>query len=412
MSNDRDFIRFLLWSGMLVLAGAFSVVILVVFVDPYRIHGILEIAGFNHIKPVPDRYREEIKLTGAQSVHANAFILGNSRAEVGFDPEHPAFEKRGLSVYNLALAGTTLASSRRKFEYLRAHGKKASVIVVGLDFVDFVGGSANFVNEDNSGSHPIDGLKWKFDTVFSLYSVADAVKTLRIQNASEAETMTSRGLNPLLEYRKYAREQGYYALFRQRAVENAKTYERKRREALANDERFHEVENLRAILSEAASDGTEIYLVIYPYHAQILALFEYGDLWPAFETWKSFLVKEIELIQQAYPNSKVALWDFSGYSRFQCEAIPGANEKDRNTQWYWEAGHFKRELGNLIIARLFDSESVSDLGMQLSRKNQTANRERIANERNTCLAANPQVFQDAAQLVHDARSLQSKFHSH
>ncbi len=399
MAHDQDFFRFLVWCGLVIAGGVIGAVTLVVIVDPYRIHQVLEVSGFNQTKPAPDRYREEIKLTGAKAMNANAFILGNSRAEVGFDPEHPIFSAKRLSVYNLALAGTNVSTARREFDYLRKQGQKAAVIVLGLDFLDFLGGAPKPAIENNSGSHAADGLKWKFDTIFSLNSVADAIKTLKIQHAQEAETMTSRGLNPLHEYQKYAREQGYYALFRQRAIENAKTYARKRRDSAAAGEQFQGRDQLDAILSAAAIDGTEIHLVIYPYHAQILAMFEQADLWPSFERWKTILIGDITAIQQKYPNSKVTLWDFSGYSRYQCEAIPGRDEKHRNTQWYWEAGHFKRELGNLVIDRLFGSDAEGEWGVALSQANDAANRARIARERAACLTANPRLFEEVVRLT-------------
>lgn len=47
-------------------------------------------------------------------------ILGNSRAEVGFDPEDAAWSESAQPVYNLALPGTGTRVARRLFEHVLA----------------------------------------------------------------------------------------------------------------------------------------------------------------------------------------------------------------------------------------------------------------------------------------------------
>jgi hypothetical protein len=52
------------------------------------------------------------------------------------------------------------------------------------------------------------------------------------------------------------------------------------------------------------------------------------------------------------------------------EAIPGKNDRQSKMQWYWEAGHFKRELGNLILDRIFArADAVDQFGTLLRADN-------------------------------------------
>ncbi len=410
MVANREFVRFLSWSAAVVVIGASLSIALVVVVDPYRLYRLIDVPGFNHVKPVPARYQEEIKLAGARATRANAFILGNSRAEIGFNPDYAGFTAAGYSTYNLAIPGTRASTARRAIAYLRDTGQRPAMLVLGVEFLDFLksptmAGSANRVT---TSVHAVDQLNWKFDTIFSLASASDAIETLRIQRHPETETMTPRGFNPLLEYNKYAREQGYYALFQQRAMENASTYIGKSSGlAMPENGGSPDMEDLRKILETSSTDKTELHLVIYPYHAQILAMFEQTGLWSAFEQWKRLLAQEVAAIKKVNPDAHVTLWDFSGFSNFQCEIIPSRDDRTSATKWYWEAGHFKPALGDVVLSRLLgkpqESFAKGGMGFPLTPANLDENRQRIERERATCAAVYPQLFSDAAALVMDSR---------
>lgn len=81
----------------------------------------------------------------------------------------------------------------------------------------------------------------------------------------------------------------------------------------------------------------------------MLAMFEAAGLWPLFDEWKAQLVLAIGDIRVRFPDARISLTDFSGYGTYNCERIPAANERDAATRWYWEAGHFKKALGDLKV---------------------------------------------------------------
>lgn len=405
MEDSRLHSSFLAHAFAIVFGGALLMMIFVVVIDPYRIYRIVDKPGFNTVKPPPERFREELKLTAARANRANAFIAGNSRAEIGFDPEYAKKVAPHLSFYNLALSGTAISTTRRELAYLRAHGQQPSVIVLGVDFLDFlVAPSAQLESEVPPSVHPADRLQWRFETLFSLTSVMDGIRTLRIQHMQDPESITALGFNPLLEYKRFAREQGYYTLFQQRAMENAKAYVNKPRSLTA---RGHApgLEEFRAIVNAAVAGKSDLHVVIYPYHAQILAMFEQAGLWPLFEEWKKMLSTEISNVNSYAHGSKLQLWDFSGYSRFHCEHIPGRNEKTE-TEWYWEAGHFKPQLGNMVLRQVLDSVQYGtddeSFGYLMTTNTLDENKNRIARERKACAASYPELFMQAQQLIANA----------
>jgi hypothetical protein len=404
MPADQLHVAFLKKLIAAMLLGILATVLCVIIIDPYRLYALVDQNGFNHVKPALERYQEEIKLKAAIRLSPDTIIAGNSRAEIGFNPESKIFSENARSSYNLAIPGSGISSSLRQLNYLQAQNKSPQTLILGLDFLDFLV-NPNLKEKARIAAKKmtdVDGYKWQFDAVFSLHSVADSLKTLQIQHKPEVETITIRGFNPLLEYNKYAREQGYYALFQQRSEENLKTYLRKRDYVIepASDDRAHWAE-LRAIIQMASENGTRLNLVIYPYHAQILLMFEHLGLLPAFEQWKTQVAQEMENGRADHPKSKLKLWDFSGYGSFQCEMIPSKSDKMSVTKWYWEAGHFKPALGELMLSRMLQApeQLASDsFGFLLNSANATANRRRFTEEKAACRKSYPELFEQIAHM--------------
>jgi hypothetical protein len=425
MEEAADFRHFLYWFAIFVLAGTVLVVTFVLIVDPYDQYRLVVRPGFNLVKPGLARYQNELKLAKAVRMNPDVLILGHSRAEVGLDPEATVLVKQGLSGYNLAIPGSGIANARKQMEHLRQNGIRPKVIILGMEFLDFMQApSKNDVpvapNHSNVASPSANPRFWHFDTLFSLASVSDAVRTLLIQYNQEVETITSRGFNPLKQYRPMARNEGYYSLFQQRAQENAKVYLKKSAGSLVLDDFAH----LRAILDIAAESGSEVKLIIYPYHAQILVLFEETGLWPAFEDWKKVLAKEIAAAGPQHNGANISLFDFSGYGSYNCEEIPARGDRTGTTDWYWEAGHFKGELGAIMLESLLSSQgsvksrnfhavaSEDVFGFRLDESTSAANSRRISRERSHCKQNHPELFADAASLVAEARRLQAETTRH
>lgn len=409
MNAEGIFKRYLCILAAAAVAGIFISVALVVVVDPYRLYQVADLAGLNRVKPQPARYQKQIKLHGARTTNANTLILGNSRAELGLDPDHPGFHAAGISAYNLALPGTGVSTAREQLLKLQGDGLRPVRIIVGVEFLDFLRDPAKrYGLRANDAPSIIDELSWQMDILFSMDSMVDSVKTVALQRAHNPKSITARGFNPLLEYNTFAREGGYYTLFQQRAQENAKRFIQLPRGLVADSTgRSPEFADLHTMIDSAAEANTDVHLVIYPYHAQILGMFEEVGLDKTFAQWKALMLREVESVKEARPSARITLWDFSGFSTFQCEPIPQKGDKKTQTQWYWEAGHFKPALGNEILSRLLVPRadgSEAPFGMILTKENLADNEARIARERAECVAKHPALLEDARVLIDEARS--------
>lgn len=419
MTKSLDPVLFIRCFATSILTGITIAVAFVVIVDPYNQYRVVVHPAFNLIKPALTRYQNEIKLTQAVEMRADALILGNSRAEVGFDPDTDVFSRRGMSAYNLAIPGAGIGTAREQVEYLYKIGTKPKIIVLGVEFLDFMTMPQKLSLATQSAypiddGHPVTRWFWRFDSLFSLVSVKDAIRTIFIQHDNEEETITAKGFNPMNQYRSIARSEGYYPLFRQRAQENTTIYLKKAKGSLA----LADFDHLRAILDIAADSGSDVKLIIYPYHAQILALFEEAGLWSAFEEWKDTMVREISAARERHPAARVALFDFSGYGSYNCEKIPGKEDRETATRWYWEAGHFKKELGTVVLDSIFlptdplqrvraEALTASVFGFQLDESNRTLNQQRINLERSRCMRKYPEIFSEVAALVAEAKEPRS-----
>lgn len=414
----RRYLRRLLLAPAL---GACALMGFIALVDPYGLYGgAAGRQGWNAVKPALSRYQDEIKLSHALALAPSVVILGNSRAEIGLDPDGPALAalrlQRHMPAYNLAISGSGIAVAHGQLDYLVRAGRAPALVLLGVEFLDFIDAPdsraaplAVAAFKPGQGDveapprHPVEARFWRFDSLFSLAALRDALLTLSIQHADDAETMAPRGYNPLKEYAAMARHEGYAALFRQRAQENAHIYLRKAGGRPSASDAAH----LDAILALAARSGIEVRLLIYPYHAQILALFEASGLWPAFVDWKGGLLDTVAAARRRSPNARLSLYDFSGFGPFNCEPIPAPRERPGFTRWYWEGGHFKGALGEQMLARLLADDAPAGqaasaapaFGMRLEPGGLAADAARIAAERAGCLRTSPALFADSAALV-------------
>ncbi|GGY13361.1 hypothetical protein GJV26_00520 [Massilia dura] len=399
MSAHRNYLRWMLGT----IAGAsLAVAGFVLLVDPYGLYTLADMPGVNRIKPPVERYRNEIRLARADRLRPRIVITGNSRMEAGVDPDGP--QLAGKNAFNLGLAGTSAAMAVGQLRHLAAGAAPPERVIAGLEFVDaLTERPVHAAALPPPLPAPDRGWRshlWRADALYSFASLKDALVTVAIQHDPDAATATLRGHNPLQQYHQAARTEGYSALFGQRAAENT------RKLAAAADGGLDTPAvraQVAALIDGAAAGnpGVAVDMVIYPYHAQLLALFEGAKLWPRFEAWKALLVAEVEAGRQRHPHARIAVHDFSGYGPVQCEAIPAPGSAAR-TRWYWEAGHFKPALGELIVARVLgttDDGMPAGFGVRLERDTLAANRARIAGERADCIARQASVFDGVTRDV-------------
>jgi hypothetical protein len=387
-----------------------------VVVDPYDINGWVRKPGFNDIKPHAGANGAMAKAYQVERSKPRTLILGNSRAEVGFNPQSAAWPREMQPVFNLALPGTGPVTALRYLQHAIG-GHRPTVVVLGVDFMDFL------VRDDDATPRIVAGpaamerrlrvtatgepnlaRQWQrmedfAASTLSLDALAHSIGTILAQHTPYPAHLTPQGFNPMRDYEGIARREGYYVMFRQRDQENARAYLRQPRSIyLRGTNGSPQFDVLRRLAALSREQGIELHLVIYPYHAHLLEIFHAAGLWPEFEEWKRALVRLADA--ESGRGLAVRLWDFSGYNPLTTESVPAPTDRDVRLSWYWEAGHFKQELGDIMLRRMFGVPGLSGqlaFGSGLTGGNLDRMLERIREERAWYIRSQP----DDARSVRD-----------
>lgn len=355
-----------------------------------------------------------------QHVKPRTLVLGNSRAEVGFNPESPSWPQELRPVYNLALPGTGPITALRYLEHATAVNKPA-MVVLGVDFMDFL------IREDAS-PYRVDGnpspmerrllvtrtgspnpvyLQQRVEdftaTVLSLDALIHSVNTLYAQYSRYPTDLTQRGFNPMRDYEGIAKQEGYPTMFHQRDLENVRAFLQRPKNIYLQGERTSpQLEILRRIIMICKAQNTELRILIYPYHAHLLEIFHEAGQWPAFKEWKRALVKITDEENRKQESPAVQLWDFSGYNLISVEPA----DQTPSTRWYWEAGHFKQELGDVILRQIFDEPNPlldTKIGVRLTQENVEQEIQKIRHQRDWYHDQYPKEILKIQELVEMTR---------
>jgi hypothetical protein len=366
----------LLWFGftaaLLLAAAGFNWL-----VDPYGVHGSPSRPGWNLIKPSAVQQAHLGQAFRVARVAPQTLVMGNSRAQVGFDPEHVAWPETARPVFNLSLPGTDIGVALQYLRHaiaLAQQEKRAPprLVVLGVDILDFLPAvqvPAKAGSElSPSGAHgapapiaqggDLRQSKTQLESLFSLSALMDSAATVLAQRDPFASHLTNLGFNTMRNYERLAGNEGYRQLFDNKDRSHMVTLAYRARDKallaaaktplpLAWDARA----DLQAVLDLCQQHRIELRLVVYPYHALFLQSLWQAGLWPEFDAWKRELA-QLSHAPSAQAQPAITVWDFAQYNEATSEAVPAAGDTQTQMRWFWEAGHFKRELGDRVLARI------------------------------------------------------------
>lgn len=360
--------------------GLISFVILLVIsinrlMDPFALYDGPNLEGINTVKPYFDRRLRMTKAKAVQHRMPEGILLGSSRGEIGLDPLHPGWTAD--KVYNLSIAASSIYESLRYFQHAHAI-QPTQQVVLGLGLRQFK--YSELMTEDFSEESlavSVDGtiqtgnvLKDFLDTNASLKTLKYSVKTLRGQNE----------IPPYLSNGEYNPESlvGNMKGRREDFINNEEAYCKTHFRDFSFSDSMREDSTLsyfRRLLDIAYTDKVDLKILIYPSHARQWEMIDScSGLWDTWEKWKQQLVTINEEEAAKVGRQPFALWDFSGYNSYTSEEVPVAEDNETKMQWYWESSHFKKELGDRVLDRVFgyhesDREIAHDFGVPLSSKN-------------------------------------------
>jgi hypothetical protein len=335
-----------------------------ILVDPYRYYGTAPVSGWTALKPRVYQEAQIAKTSQLARIAPRTLLLGNSRVEVGLDPESRYWPAGAAPVFNAAEAGRSLFTAQLMLREAIAVSQP-KLVVVGLDFQDFQQ-RATPPTEDPPRDSEEDRLHVDRDgnpnprrlsqvwrdrvaTTLSLDALSDSLATLVDQNASTSVTMTPSGFNPLNDYRLFVARSGYGASFAQKNADYERSCRTAPRPDFRDPDQIASFRYLQQIIAIAAEHHIDVVLFIHPYHSDYLEMLHRLGLWDAFEDWKRAVVR----VAYANPGAPVRLYDFADYNEVTTEPVPAQGDVRTAMQWYWEAGHYKSTLGDKVLATMF-----------------------------------------------------------
>jgi hypothetical protein len=114
------------------------------------------------------------------------------------------------------------------------------------------------------------------------------------------------------------------------------------------------------IIAFCRDNDIDLRIFITPAHAHQLEIATQLGGWPAIERGKRDLVDLLFRDALNHPSSTAfPLYDFEGYSSVTAEPVPPDGTRSE-MRYYWDSSHFKQNVGDWILDRLFGTAREDD----------------------------------------------------
>ena len=405
------FVTFLLG---LILAGAANYVI-----DPYGMFEVKRIEGLNEIKPAAATRVTTAKVYQVLKAHPRSLIVGNSRPELGLNPQNACWEAYEQPVYNTSLPGQSFYRQVRYAQHAMATGDVGTVLL-GLDILDFLvdrnrperigPGWPNPKQETRSWLvqpdaqaepgfllAPLDG---DCRARTSVQALADSAYTVMSQGNPDVSTRTALGFNPgERTYGAIIRNEGVKVLFQEKNKSIAARLTGQDLSVRTPGGKLSPTfAVLEGFLNYARVKGVRVIPFINPYHAEYMLLLDRAGLWGDFDEWRREVTRIVEQTGDG------PLWDFNGFNGYTTEGVDTVAAKGEALAWFWEPSHYRQELGDIMLSRMLDrhcdsKELNEDFGVQVTQKTIDDRLEGLALQRDLYMLANPNDVLRLSKLV-------------
>ena len=366
-------------------------------INPYALYDGPTIEGLNANKPAFSHHLRMAKAAAVRQQRPNAVVLGTSRGEYGIDPYHPGWDDQ--SVYNLSLSGANIYESFRYLQHAQAIQPLKQVVLM-LDFFMF-----NTVNNPNEidfseerlatnfdGDPQANGLDDALTTLASLDAITASIETVARQHKQGETVFLANGMREPTHNAINIRNSGGH---RKAFLSNEKGYFKTTYDQFTFTNLQQDNWDIyRKLVQLAQQHRIELIIAISPSHARQFETVAAAGIWNSFELWKRQLVTLNESIAAEQGKTPFALWDFSGYNHYTTEVVPPLGDTETQMQWYWESSHYKKELGDLVLDRIFNYSDPQrtiekGFGVQLTSSNIEFHLQQIRQDRQQWRESNP-----------------------
>ncbi|WP_066355299.1 hypothetical protein [Aliarcobacter skirrowii] len=342
----------------IVLGLSFFVAILIggvnYIVDPY---GIYKTNIFLN-KPEQDKNIRLAKVVKVEELKPFSISLGTSRTEYGYDPNHEYFYKPS---YNLAVSGASLYENRLYLEHAIKQGNLKEVILVA-DWRMFNDPKMRKL-DDFEDSFNIENIYKQLFSVDLFRSslntiIKQKVKSSYLENGQRDWYFNQENIDKQGGHLKVMNkdEKGYYRNSNYKFNSN-----------IYQDTQKSSFEDFRKILELCYKNSIKLDIIFGPSHIRQWEAYDYYQDIETWYKWKKDVVLFVEKIAKEQEKNPYRIMDFSIYHELTAETVP-TNPKEK-MKYHWEASHYKKELGDIVLDRLLDISPYKDFGVELNSEN-------------------------------------------
>lgn len=360
-SPSQAFAGYLRTFGLLVVLALVAVGVFNYVVDPYLVFHLPDDA-IAISRPNKNRLSPLSKSLAIARLQPSVVYVGNSRTEVGLPTRHEALGTQ--RAFNGALTGASVADAIMMARHAMAVSD-VNLIVMGVDFWTFSSQQTNphFDRALVAGSR-IDYL-WRGPALqlrhaLSWDTTLASLSVMRRPQVPDCPSFLSRGgqRDPacmVMTLRKLGGPRGAFEYW-VGTVDHAD-------KRLDGSDRTKALSQLSAFIEDACRSKVTIRIYVNPTHALLLDTLHIAGRWSEVESWKRSLAEEIS----RHPQCDLHVYDFSGYNSITSEPSPLVTGQEM--RWFWEASHYRSEVGDLIVSRLLDRSGMpklEDFGVELT----------------------------------------------
>ena len=342
----------------IVLVLSFFVAILIggvnYVVDPY---GIYKTNIFQN-KPEQDKNIRLAKVVKVEELKPVSISLGTSRTEYGYDPNHQYFSK--LS-YNLAVSGASLYENRLYLEHAIKQGNLKEVILVA-DWRMFNDPKMRKL-DDFENSFNVENI---YKQLFSVDLFRSSFKT--ILNQKTKNSYLENGQRDwYFDQENIDKKGGHLKVMNKDEEKYYQKSDFKYNSNIYQDTKKDSFEDFRKILELCYQNNIKLDIVFGPSHIRQWEAYDYYQDIETWYKWKKDVVLFVAKIADEQEKTPYRIMDFSVYHELTAETVP-TNPKEK-MKYHWEASHYKKELGDIVLDRLLDISPYKDFGIELNSQN-------------------------------------------
>jgi hypothetical protein len=336
--------------------------------NPLGIYNPPLIKGFNDAYPAATVYSRVEKSEAVKRLKPDVIITGSSRADIGLDPRPEFFP--GLTVYNFGLSASSINEQRQALEFSEAvHPLKEAIIT--LDFFCFDGHKLENKQFDSvrmspEAAAPVRAFFDTYSTLVSLDMLIASIKNMRyIKHLDLNSYSQPNGHRIISDVMNDVKLHGAAHMF-----EHPPAAQETNTEGFSfaysdtpGDTTF---KHLQEMLDFTRQHNIKVILLISPVHFSD----EKGPQWQEqdIKEWKQRVAEIVRANGQAHGEKPYPLWDFSYSNSLTREPVPPHGDTQSQMKWFWDPGHSKTALGDIIFAKVLglkEADKYPDFGKRL-----------------------------------------------